>query len=197
MIIVNEIPENDLKFILDFINNFDTSNYYRFNKSLEFEFIGRGCYGHVIRYKNYAIKISNEGSVLTDGFILEKLQDLEFVPKLYCYDEDGEIVIMEYINGKTLDNLINNNILFDMNILYSIENQYHKILERNICPKDLHGGNVLIDTNNKPIIIDFGSYYEKEEAYKNFLNSFDLYEIECLVDEFRSKLFNLYHEEVV
>lgn len=82
-------------------------------------------------------------------------------PIIYDVDLDKKEIVMEYINGETVKNLIDN---LDnhrrKDVSYQIGEYLSKIHNMDIIHGDLTSSNILIDKNNQLVFIDFGlSYY--------------------------------------
>lgn len=91
-----------------------------------------------------------------------------------------EVLAMERVNGHTIREIIDNGIElpddFDFDSFFQELDGFLKIMHSNgIYHRDLHEGNVMMDDNGKPWIIDLGDAsrsFSEEEAYSSsILNS--------------------------
>ncbi len=76
--------------------------------------------------------------------------------------DHGDFLIMERINGSTVEEVIKNPSLlpenFDYNLFINdLENQIEILHNAGIFHRDLHVRNVMIDEHGQPVIIDFGT----------------------------------------
>lgn len=102
-----------------------------------------------------------------EAAILEELGDgSSQIPRLYAYfSENGQFyLVQEYIEGKTLTQLVQEKGLMDENsvkqILISILPVLDYIHSKGIVHRDIKPENILIDINAQPILIDFGAVKE-------------------------------------
>lgn len=150
---------NDLKNILNFINCTPTIEM-RDNKT--FKYIGRGAYGEVYSYKNYAIKLfynSDEGVFgNTDMHILFKLQGMTSYPKLYAGCRF--FMVTELIDGKELKDIYSEKdfSVINRNIVNILLQDIKNTLNMGIEPSDLHYENILISNNGILKIVDVGHF---------------------------------------
>lgn len=179
--LINEIPQQDLDYMMNLIEKGKRA------LDKELERLGRGAYGTVYGYKDYAIKILNgyeEGfnscdAETNDGDILEGLQSVKYVPKLYAKIENRAIIVSrvrgltvsEYVkamrNGKC-ENFIN------PSFNTAFEEALKDVVMLGYKPYDLHDCNVMIDYDNGlPIIVDVGLFSRWDKSFKD-RNSIDL-----------------------
>ncbi|MEQ3591563.1 hypothetical protein ABM560_07320 [Bacillus albus] len=113
------------------------------------------------------LKVSNGHHIQNSGRVLEELQGLPFIPKVYDYGEDW--LIMQRIYGSTMFGYGRGWSWF--RVQYDYEN--HKNNALNFCddcmkkgwiPKDLNVGNVMIDIEGDFWIVDVGSFIKTEES---------------------------------
>lgn len=134
--------------------------------------LGSGTYGHVFRYKNYAIKIptpdgfeelEKESDILVKINQLYKGDDPSLILKVVASGQYKEIqyLILEYLNGYTnLFDYICANMSKTVETGYII-NQLRDgicgIHETEYAHYDMHPGNIMINPKTQKIcIIDFG-----------------------------------------
>ena len=89
--------------------------------------------------------------------------DYNISPKIYeiLNNENEKCFIMDYIQGLTLnDYLKNNNITSNDAVPSILKEKLYNVLtllyDNGISHLDIGGGNIIIDSNNDPHIIDFG-----------------------------------------
>ncbi|MEO1374273.1 MAG: protein kinase [Cyanobacteria bacterium J06635_10] len=88
------------------------------------------------------------------------------IPRLYAYFSDnGQFyLVQEYIKGKTLTQILQEQGLMDeifvKGILISILPVLDYIHSKGIVHRDIKPENILIDTDGKPVLIDFGAVKE-------------------------------------
>ncbi len=102
-----------------------------------------------------------------EAAILEELGDgSSQIPRLYAYFSDnGQFyLVQEYIQGKTLTQVVQEKGLMDENsvkqILISILPVLDYIHSKGIVHRDIKPENILIDIDAQPVLIDFGAVKE-------------------------------------
>jgi tRNA A-37 threonylcarbamoyl transferase component Bud32 len=121
----------------------------------------------------YILKnITKEEISKKDIELLKSLSNLKLIPRIYLID--GKYIIMDYFEGVTLNVYLRTKVLSDR-LITKIENLIKKwhdlgfahgdmalLLKEN---KIIGGGNLLIDKNNKIILIDptIGKIYDKSK----------------------------------
>ncbi|MGB3639711.1 MAG: protein kinase [Rivularia sp. (in: cyanobacteria)] len=102
-----------------------------------------------------------------EAAILEELGDgSSQIPRLYAYFSDnGQFyLVQEYIEGKTLTQVVQEKGLMDENsvkqILISILPVLDYIHSKGIVHRDIKPENILIDIDAQPVLIDFGAVKE-------------------------------------
>lgn len=188
---INNILEflNKLK-IIDLLNNSDIG---------KFKYINEGRSGIVYRFKNYCIKIFKKdlkSSSLkywymeNDANILNDLKGIDIYPNLYGYI-DKTIVIMEYIEGTTLENFKIHIDNLNENIIENLLNSMYDTLKKGIFPMDIHHSNIIIDKKGGIHCIDVGCFKHKStNEIEKYINKFNLFEetINILLIELRGLL---------
>lgn len=129
-----------------------------------------GSYGcvYIETGENKAVKISQDDDKV--GMFLEALIGMILyenknkalkVPYVYGmglieYDESVRIGIsMDFVKGKRIDRIPYDRQVYALNLLFEGLDIYQQSL--NFSHRDLHGGNVMVDENNVPCLIDFGN----------------------------------------
>lgn len=120
---------------------------------------------------------------------LEKLNDQEFLesaginqqiaplPILSTEDNGNGFLLMEKIHGSSLQDILDKKSSnFDATIVNweeffkKLEEIVNKLNSAGIFHRDLHAGNIMINEDHQPILIDFGSSYEsfysEDDPYK-------------------------------
>lgn len=133
-----------------------------------FDYIDCGESSNVYAYDNYCIKIFKEdnGDCMysnKDAYVLEYLQDLDCVPKLYAYKHE-KYLIMDFIEGQSLGDIISENKSLS-GVRRDLRKELYKIYKAGIKPGDLHLYNIIYDVNNKFKMIDFGMYSRDTSIY--------------------------------
>ncbi|MEM9927943.1 MAG: protein kinase [Cyanobacteria bacterium P01_D01_bin.50] len=88
------------------------------------------------------------------------------IPRLYAYfSDDGQFyLVQEYIKGKTLTQILQEQGLMNeisvKGILISILPVLDYVHSKGIVHRDIKPENILIDTDGKPVLIDFGAVKE-------------------------------------
>ncbi|MEA5596678.1 protein kinase domain-containing protein [Rivularia sp. UHCC 0363] len=102
-----------------------------------------------------------------EAAILEELGDgSSQIPRLYAYfSEHGQFyLVQEYVEGKTLTQILQELGLMDENsvkgILIGILPVLEYVHSKGIVHRDIKPENILIDVENKPVLIDFGAVKE-------------------------------------
>lgn len=143
------IPEEDLNFIL---NSYQKGNFE--NK------IGEGSYAIIYRYKHYAIKCftTKDDTYTQDPLILEKLQNIPAVSKLYFYIPN-KLIVTEFIDGATVIEAKYKNVKACENWLDIISETITSILRKRIKPFDLTSQNIMFrQSDGYPFIVDVGEF---------------------------------------
>lgn len=133
-----------------------------------FDYIDYGESSNVYAYDNYCIKIFKEdnGDYMysnKDAYILECLQGLECVPKLYAYKHE-KYLIMDFVEGQSLGDVISENKSLS-GIRRGLRTELYKIYKIGIKPKDLHLYNIMCDAEGRYKLIDFGMYFRDTSIY--------------------------------
>lgn len=157
---INLIPQEDIEFIFaEFCKN----------ECKELTSIGRGEFGTLYSYKDYAIKIffnGWHGRVDNDYEKLEKLQGIPLYPKLYAY-YPNKFMIVEKINGITIDqykrleNEEKFKIISKINMIKSmtkIQSYVKNTIDRDIYIHDSHDSNVMVTYEGELKIVDVGHF---------------------------------------
>lgn len=116
----------------------------------------------VIKEYNDVIKNKYQFLVRHEVDILNSLKH-SGIPQIYDIIEDNTnlIIIMEYIQGKTIDRIIQENSPFTEKYAINISKQIINILRyihsNNIIYRDLKPSNIMITNTNKVVLVDFGA----------------------------------------
>lgn len=181
--IVSPMPLEDLQTIVDSMNQYK----HRQRTPEGFDSLGRGHFGTVFGYKDYAIKYvsggqsaysgysGNEEKEIQDAYILRQLEDIPSVPKLYA-TIDNEIIIMERVHGLTIKQYIEQmedaermDNFIHVDFIDTYKEIMKDILMIDMMVKDLHSDNVMVcKRTGLPRIIDVGLFRK--------LDKFDLEE---------------------
>lgn len=167
--IFNHIPQSDLDYIIQ--------NYSEGTAEKNFETLGRGAYGKVLGYKNYAIKRFHDSTSRSnrDISVLKDIGYLDCLPNIYACVENPDaqykIMITERVKGITIGDYLEkdkcNTANVDFNFVKKFENALLKVVEAGYNPQDIHNFNVMIDMERKePIIVDVGLFYKHGKKYK-------------------------------
>lgn len=129
---------------------------------------------HVNEEMEFLDKLSNPNFLKEIGLANKKIVP---APLLNYEDQSYGFLFMEHIDGVSLQEIIDKKNLEHSpqeinwsDFFQELENIVSKLNRANLYHRDLHAGNIMIDQEKKPIIIDFGN------AYKSFLNDEDPYE---------------------
>lgn len=171
--IYTEINNEDIMKIIDFVNNFRSKNIFNNMNFNEFIFIGRGTFGLVYSYKNYAIKMFYgliEDEICRDEDILSKLQGISSYPKLFL--GHNNFIVTELIKGKTLFDCDRDTDFLSVNEQYFqvFTKDIEKTLKLKIRPYDLHTQNIILNEDGLFKIIDVGNF---RRIKRNPLRSFN------------------------
>jgi ubiquinone biosynthesis protein len=95
------------------------------------------------------------------------------VPKIYWNLTTTKVMIMNWINGASISNNINDNIQNIRNpkhIATTLMNTFlHQAFNNGIFHADMHSGNILITPESKIALLDFGSMGKLDERERKFL----------------------------
>ncbi len=94
--------------------------------------------------------------------------------------EEGEYLVMERINGYSVRDISKNNELLPKKFNYrtfckSLDDQIAKMHNGGIYHRDLHEGNVMIDSEGLSVIIDFGTATEGTGSDFTYEESVSMY----------------------
>ncbi|XP_018564466.1 ephrin type-A receptor 4a-like [Anoplophora glabripennis] len=132
----------------------------------EFSILGMGDFGIVSFGKLgdslVAVKRAKHGCVgtklLQEAKIMAGL-DHENVVKLVAFQRDPTKIVMEYVQGVTLNTAVYSHLIVGLDILkalHGVAAGMEYIAGKNIIHRDLHGNNILIDSNKVCKIGDLG-----------------------------------------
>ncbi|WP_427339294.1 protein kinase domain-containing protein [Caloranaerobacter sp. DY30410] len=160
------------------------------NKYTVLEKIGQGGVGtvyKVVDYKGYikALKISEDIMSLTREFeILQKLPSSNNIPKVYEIDDwvyknkRYYYIVMEYIEGNNLKEIINKDKLSIKDILgisLILSELINKLYQLGYIYGDLKLENIIVDRRTKKIVfVDFGGVFKKNRCIKEFTPTYDI-----------------------
>ena len=130
----------------------------------DLEFVASGSTADVYKYNDLAVKVFNNPE-LTERQLLNmswrevetmyRLRDSEYTPKLIAFEE-SKFVIMEYINGKPLAEVKDEQILKNLN--QEVKAFKKQCIEVDIYPEDLSANNIMLKEDGKLVFIDFGYF---------------------------------------
>ena len=126
------------------------------------EFIGEGAFRQAYAFgedHSFVVKIPHQSGYLASEVNIEhqlneiriwqKLPDVVrhfFVP-VVDYDSNGRWLVMPRVLSKELDTAVKNHIVDKVN---------RKLLKYGVIVHDVHTGNVGLDKNKNPVILDYG-----------------------------------------
>jgi len=161
----DSIPQHELEYLVTLMENGSES------MDEDLKELGRGQYGTVYGYKDYAIKYSrrhvhwHKGDEPEDAQTLKELQQFDFVPRLYAtYGSD--FMIVSRVRGTTVDEFVNKRRSGKSAFINPRFNVAFKQMLRDIAmagfePNDMHSKNVMIDAKTgMPVLVDVG-FFEK------------------------------------
>ena len=113
---------------------------------------------------------------LNEADMLKGLDHKHIVTYYDHFEENGSAyIVMEHCEGKPLDRYVKdhqegNQSLFFYKMLLALISALNYIHKQGIIHRDIKPGNIIIDNEGKPRILDFGSavYYEKEHKHMIF-----------------------------
>lgn len=127
--------------------------------------IGQGLFGAVYNIEGYAVKVFRQNRfniVHNDGVIMERLQGIECIPKLYS--RCNNFMISELIKGQDLTNEEGTPSEFLCGIRHDwkerIEYDMLQLAKRKVRTGDLHGQNIMITEEGNLKIVDVGGFSE-------------------------------------
>lgn len=165
--IYNEgIPQHDLEYLVTLMENGSE----KLDEDLKE--LGRGQYGTVYGYKDYAIKYSRkhvnwhkEHDEPEDAVILKELQEFNFIPRLYAtYGSD--FMIVSRVRGMTVNDFVNKrmqgrNLYINPRFNEVFKQALRQIALAGFDPNDMHSKNVMVDAKTgMPMLVDVG-FFEK------------------------------------
>jgi len=185
------IPQHELEYLVSLMENGSES------MDEDLKELGRGQYGTVYGYKDYAIKYSrrhvhwHDGGEPEDAQTLKELQHLDFVPRLYAtYGSD--FMIVSRVRGTTVDEFINERRRGRSVFINPRFNQAFKQMLRDIViagfePNDMHSKNVMIDSKTgMPVLVDVGFFEKYTPRQMKYIE--DSESIEDAVDAIQSAI---------
>lgn len=178
------------KSIIDFLKEISPDSNFSM-KDILFDEEKQGNNSYVFNVANrYCAKIVQNKYVYKNELaVLQALKDSNLVPKLYFNDSEyneGYIIIMEWINGKTLRNILEGSLNCPPNLFDAYCNIRTKMLEHSIDDPDCYKKEHYIwdESNQRLVRIDFG-HCDINENYSQ----------ECKIElsrieEFKTKIQN-------
>ncbi|AYP68763.1 hypothetical protein BpsS36_00057 [Bacillus phage vB_BpsS-36] len=167
--VVSETPQSVLNQFNKVVNAYAHDNGVESLRAL-LDFIGGGACGKVFDLGNgYVIKVNdgNWTNTTRDGEILEALQGLPFIPKLYAYSLDNKFMLVQKIEGQTLSSWHCGRDQWSGKSKEELLKDYETFragcLERGWRAGDMHESNMMVDANSF-WIVDVGLYKEWEEG---------------------------------
>ncbi|MGE8000575.1 serine/threonine-protein kinase [Lysinibacillus sp. NPDC093190] len=113
---------------------------------------------------------------LNEALIMQEINHYNIVKYIEHFEENGSIyIIMEYYEGKLLDQYIKDYPINDREHLYTsiflpLIDSLRYLHKKGILHRDIKPSNIMIDSEGKPYLLDFGSaiFYKTEENYQIF-----------------------------
>jgi len=113
---------------------------------------------------------------LNEALIMQQINHHNIVKYIEHFEENGSIyIIMEYYEGKLLDQYIKDYPINDREHLYTsiflpLIDALRYLHKKGILHRDIKPSNIMIDSEGKPYLLDFGSaiFYKTEENYQIF-----------------------------
>lgn len=139
------------------------------------EYFPSGKCSRVTHAKTIYINASNENifekyrqAFVKEAKMLATLHHPNIVEVIDVFDENNtSYMVMNFVNGKTLQEVVEKNGPMPypdaINYIAQITNAVAYIHERHILHRDIKPDNIMITTDNKAILIDFGSAREFEQ----------------------------------
>lgn len=148
--------DNELK---EYIENGLKNNFAKICTIKEEEQSKIYLYKHNISGKQLIERISSNRN--DDVFRILKNKEIKNLLKIYdvCTDDNGLIVLEEYIEGKSLLQIIEEgplSIKTACRYAYSICNALNGLHSLGIVHRDIKPSNIIIDENNEAVLIDLG-----------------------------------------
>lgn len=171
--VVNDLPLNIMEKAIESIatyygqrnpNQAGWINWRRVESVLEL--IGAGHCGAVFELSE-EIAIKFDKGTMTDetqdGAVLEALQGLPLIPKVYMYSQDGNITIMQKVTGENVSSYRRNKIFSVLNFdKKKVDEQVMELVvgiyKRGWRATDLHGENVMVDKEGRFWVVDVGIF---------------------------------------
>ncbi len=139
-------------------------------------------------------KIIREHRTISEAKIMAEALEIGInVPIIYDIDLDNMIIIMEYIEGSTLKNILENDPNEGIKWAYVLGTIIGKLHENNIMHGDLTTSNIII-RNNKLYLIDFG-LAEKTNRLED--HGLDLHLLSRILDSNHHKVAEAFLNEVL
>lgn len=120
----------------------------------------------------YACKVVHVDDVSSEVEIMYKIRGQTYVPQIH-YDfieDDHQYIVMDYVKGRTLHKYAASNKLSSNQIKLVIAElviAYEQLHTINICHKDVHLNNIMIDENGHIMLIDFDQAIYVDRDTKN------------------------------
>jgi hypothetical protein len=170
--IVNEAPKQVWNRFISAVNGFkmteDEDEIKIFNEVVR-KLAGGAC-GRVFDLgfgSGFIMKANRDnglGGGCKDGEIMEALQGLPLVPKIYAYSECNRFMLIQKIDGKALMNMYGDTKDIDLSnynreeLEKKIHAFYEGATERGWVPNDMHDGNSMVDKKGNFWVVDFGLF---------------------------------------
>lgn len=185
---INELPEGAqqvfdtaVNVAVNYIGYFESEDL-EFQMRKLFKYIGGGFFGSVFDLGHgLVLKINREGGQ-KDGEVMEALQGLPFIPKLYAYSVDGVFIVSQRVDGVTIYDLYDDhtNVPEKWDIK-SFKEQLcefeHKLDELGWIPRDCHSENCMVDREGNFYIVDVGCFEKSTTWNTNYLFNYAIEEV--------------------
>ncbi|QOV08458.1 serine/threonine protein kinase [Bacillus phage Kirov] len=173
----DSIPQHDLEYLIHLMKQGEEV------MKEDLREIGRGQFGTVFGYKEYAIKFARRqryswSKESEDAEILKHLQHLDFIPRLYA-TYGTEFMIVSRVRGTTVEKFLDARMSGGTPYINPRFNDAFKemlkdIVQSGFIPHDMHSKNVMIDAKTgMPMLVDVGYFDACNERQKEQFSSRD------------------------
>jgi hypothetical protein len=174
--VVNELPTPVRNTILKAVNEFVQANMNFEKVDNILNFIAGGACGRVYDLGDYILKVNKNSGLAEnckDGQIMNDLQGVPCIPKLYMYSEDNKYMVVQKIDGQTMSDFnwspkflpANHETFSREKHEELVVNAYEMAEERGWVMNDCHQYNTMIDKQGNFWIVDVGLFKSTDSMF--------------------------------
>lgn len=101
------------------------------------------------------------------------VKSVDLFPHLYANDEESLVLVLEYVEGQPVFKIKRSTFTKQqvVDVIVNLVDALKYAMTYDLFHLDLHGGNVMIDANDNPKVIDLASFFELKELISSLPQS--------------------------